>query len=128
LGIPKTCKAGILQGCVAAATAALGLLTSVQAQTGAALGVRLKARFEGDRTGACAVAALVGPTGVKRALACASTHKDGGPALDDAQEIGSIGKTTRALPVADLIAAGHWTIDDPTGKSRPHGKPGAQPG
>ncbi len=109
----------------AAALATLGLLTvlaaptSAWAQTDAALSARLKERFEGDRTGACAVAAIVEPTGVQRALACAAPRKDGGPTLDDAFEIGSISKTMTAFLVADLIAAGKWTLDDPIEKHLP---------
>lgn len=114
-------KAGILKGCAAAAWATLGLLTPALAQTDAALTARLKARFEGDRTGACAVAAIVEPAGVRRALACASPRKDGGPTLDDAFEIGSISKTMTAFLVADLIAVGTWTLDDPIEEHLPPG-------
>jgi serine-type D-Ala-D-Ala carboxypeptidase/endopeptidase len=105
----------------AAVCAALGLLSQALAQTDAALTARLKARFEGDRTGACAVAAIVEPAGVRRALACASPRKDGGPTLDDAFEIGSISKTMTAFLVADLIAVGAWTLDDPIEKHLPPG-------
>lgn len=99
----------------------LGLLAPALAQADAALTTRLKARFEGDRTGACAVAAIVEPAGVQRALACAAPRKDGGPTLDDAFEIGSISKTMTAFLVADLIAAGTWTLDDPIEKHLPPG-------
>ena len=105
----------------AAACVTLSLLTQALAQTDAALAARLKARFEGDRTGACAVAAIVEPAGVQRALACAAPRKDGGPTLDDAFEIGSISKTMTAFLVADLIAAGTWTLDDPIEKHLPPG-------
>lgn len=108
-------------GCAVAACATLGLLTPALAQTDAALGARLQARFEGDRTGACAVAAVVGPAGVQRARACAAPRKDGGPTLDDAFEIGSISKTMTAFLVADLIAAGKWTLDDPIEQHLPPG-------
>ncbi len=114
-------SARFLVGCAAAACAAGGLLTPALAQTDAALAARLKARFEGDRTGACAVAAIVEPAGVQRALACAAPRKDGGPTLDDAFEIGSISKTMTAFLVADLIAAGTWTLDDPIDKHLPPG-------
>jgi serine-type D-Ala-D-Ala carboxypeptidase/endopeptidase len=114
-------KARLLLGCAAAACATLGLLTQALAQTDAALTARLKARFEGDRTGACAVAAIVEPAGVQRALACSAPRKGGGPTLDDAFEIGSISKTMTAFLVADLIAAGTWTLDDPIEKHLPPG-------
>ena len=114
-------KARFLIRCAAAACATLGLLSQALAQTDAALAARLKARFEGDRTGACAVAAIVEPTGVRRALACAAPRNDGGPTLDDAFEIGSISKTMTAFLVADLIAAGTWTLDDPIEKHLPPG-------
>jgi serine-type D-Ala-D-Ala carboxypeptidase/endopeptidase len=114
-------KARLLIGCAAAACATLGLLTQALAQTDAAFTTRLKARFEGDRTGACAVAAIVEPAGVQRALACSVPRKGGGPTLDDAFEIGSISKTMTAFLVADLIAAGTWTLDDPIEKHLPPG-------
>ena len=114
-------KARLLIRCAAAASATLGLLAPALAQTDAALTARLKTRFEGDRSGACAVAAIVAPTGVQRALACAGPRKDGGPTLDDAFEIGSISKTMTAFLVADLIAAGTWTLDDPIEKHLPPG-------
>ena len=114
-------KARLLIRCAAAACATLVLLSQALAQTDAALAARLKARFEGDRTGACAVAAIVEPTGVRRALACAAPRKDGGPTLDDAFEIGSISKTMTAFLVADLIAAGTWTLDDPIETHLPPG-------
>ena len=114
-------KARLLIRCAAAVCATLGLLSQALAQTDAALTARLKARFEGDRTGACAVAAIVEPAGVRRALACASPRKDGGPTLADAFEIGSISKTMTAFLVADLIAAGTWTLDDPIEKHLPPG-------
>ena len=114
-------KARLLIRCAAAACATIGLLSQALAQTDAALAARLKARFEGDRTGACAVAAIVEPTGVRRALACAAPRNDGGPTLDDAFEIGSISKTMTAFLVADLIAAGTWTLNDPIEKHLPPG-------
>ena len=117
-------RAEILKRCAAAAFATLSLLsllTPALAQTDAALSARLKARFDGDRSGACAVAAIVEPAGVQRALACAAPRKDGGPTLDDAFEIGSISKTMTAFLVADLIAAGKWTLDDPIEKHLPPG-------
>ncbi len=114
-------NARLLIGCAAATCATLGLLTQALAQTDAALTTRLKARFEGDRSGACAVAAVFGPTGVQRALACAAPRKDGGPKRDDAFEIGSISTTMTAFLVADLIAAGTWTLDDPIEKHLPSG-------
>ncbi len=109
-------KARTLRACAAAACASLVLLTPTSAQTDATLAARLKARFEGDRSGACAVAAIIEPAGVQRALACAAPRKDGGPTLDDAFEIGSISKTMTAFLVADRIAAGKWTLDDPIKK------------
>jgi CubicO group peptidase (beta-lactamase class C family) len=119
-------KNSIVKECAAAIFAALGTLTPALAQIDANLNARLNTRFEGDRTGACAVAAIVEPTGVKRALACAMPRKDGGPTLDDAFEIGSISKTMTAFLVADLIAAGRWTLDDPIEKHLPDLPPGSR--
>lgn len=86
---------------------------------------RLAARFDGDRSGACVVAALIDGPQVSRARFCANpagkARSDGGPGFDSAFEIGSISKTMAAFLVADLIDAGRWSLDDPIARHLPEG-------
>jgi serine-type D-Ala-D-Ala carboxypeptidase/endopeptidase len=81
----------------------------------------LRQRFEGDRTGACVVAALVEPGQVLKTRYCAKPRVDGGPPLQATFEIGSISKTMTAALVADLINQGRWSLDDPIAKHLPAG-------
>jgi D-alanyl-D-alanine-carboxypeptidase/D-alanyl-D-alanine-endopeptidase len=92
-----------------------------QALTDAELQQRLQTRFDGDRTGACVLAAVVSPTQVQRGRVCAAPRADGGPGFEQDFEIGSISKTMTAFLVADLVAAGRWTLDDPIAKHLPAG-------
>lgn len=88
----------------------------------AALEQRLAARLAGDRTGACVVAAVINKGGqVLRARSCAGTRSDAAPSMDAAFEIGSVTKTMTAFLVADLIASGKWSLDDPIAKHLPTG-------
>lgn len=84
---------------------------------------RLAARLDGDRTGACVLAAVVDHDHVVTARHCAGTRADGPPAEDAAFEIGSVTKTMTAFLVADLIERGQWTLDDPIAKHLPAGTP-----
>ena len=107
----------------ALALAALGALASLPAQalTEADLQQRLQTRFAGDRSGACVLAAVVLPTQVLRGRVCAAPRADGGPGYEQAFEIGSVSKTMTAFLVADLVAAGRWSLDDPIAKHLPAG-------
>lgn len=88
----------------------------------AALMERLAARFLNDRTGTCAVAAVIEDTTVTRARYCA-TPRRAPPGYNDAFEIGSISKTMTAFLVADLVLAGRWSLDDPIAAHLPAATP-----
>ncbi|MEH0168455.1 serine hydrolase domain-containing protein [Roseateles microcysteis] len=108
---------------LAAAAASLPLLLQAAPppDSSAALEQRLAARLAGDRTGACVVAAVIDKGQVLRARSCAGTRSDPAPAMDAAFEIGSVTKTMTAFLVADLIARGQWSLDDPIAKHLPAG-------
>ncbi len=101
--------------CTIAATPAL-------AMDEAALTERLKARFLNDRTGACVVAAVIEGTTVTKARFCARSRQ-APPDYSSAFEIGSVTKTMTAFLVADLVAAGRWSLDDPIAAHLPTGAP-----
>lgn len=77
----------------------------------------LRARFDGDRTGACVQAAVVEPERLRRASFCARAN--GAPGPQAVFEIGSVSKTLVALLVADLIEQGRWQLDDPIARHLP---------
>jgi len=91
--------------------------------TAAWLQSRLDARFQGDRTGACVVAAVIAPGQVLRGRTCAQPRDGGGPGYDSTFEIGSVTKTMTAALVADLVRQGRWTLDDPIAAHLPPGTP-----
>jgi len=97
------------------------LAPSVFAVSAPELQASLEARFKGDRTGACVVAAVIEAGGVTRARACAQTREDGGPGYDSLFEIGSVTKTMTAALVAELIRQGTWSLDDPLARHLPPG-------
>ncbi len=102
------------------AMASLLAATPGAAQDDPGLRARLEARFAGDRTGACVVVALVDPRRVSRARFCARAQAV--PPDDEALfEIGSITKTMTAYLVAEHIAEGRWTLDDPIAAHLPAG-------
>ncbi len=88
----------------------------------AALTERLKARFLNDRTGTCVVAAVIEDSVVTRARFCAKP-RNSPPDYSTAFEIGSVSKTMTAFLVADLVAAGRWSLDDPIAAHLPTGAP-----
>ena len=82
----------------------------------------LEARFDGDRTGTCVVAARIDDQRVERESFCARPRGAGTlPGFDSAFEIGSVTKTMTAFLVADLIVAGKWSLDDPIARHLPSG-------
>lgn len=107
------------------ASVLLGLPLWLQAaplpDTTAALEQRLAARFAGDRTGTCVLAAVIDKGQVLRARSCAGTRSDGPPDMAAAFEIGSVSKTMTAALVADLVTRGLWRLDDPIAKHLPAG-------
>ena len=68
--------------CAAAFALPAGALTTADLQA------RLDARFKGDRSGACVVAAVIDKAEVLRARSCAQPRCDGGPGYDSVFEIG----------------------------------------
>ena len=81
---------------------------------------RLKSRFLSDRTGACVVAAVIEDGKVSKSRFCAQAGRSE-PGYQDAFEIGSVTKTMTAFLVADLIANGKWSLDDPIADHLPIG-------
>lgn len=82
---------------------------------------QLQARVAGDRTGVCVQAAVIDGSAVRRAQACAGTRASPAPDAGAAFEIGSVTKTMTAYLVADLVARGAWSLDDPIEKHLPPG-------
>lgn len=76
----------------------------------------LSMRFDGDRSGACAVAAVLHQETQVLASYC-PVGPD--PSTTDRFEIGSVGKTMLAVLVAKLVKDGAWTLDDPISKHVP---------
>jgi serine-type D-Ala-D-Ala carboxypeptidase/endopeptidase len=85
------------------------------------LQARLRARWEGDRTGVCLLAAVTDATGTVRGRFCALRRAGAGPGEDEAFEIGSISKTMTAFLVARLVEQGRWSLDDPIALHLPAG-------
>lgn len=81
----------------------------------------LRARLDGDRTGACFAAAVVERGGVERAYVCADPKEDGRIGPETAFEIGSIAKTMTAALLADLILQGKASLDEPLEDLLPQG-------
>ncbi len=100
---------------------ASGVALPVWALSADELAARLKARWEGDRTGTCVVAAVTDTTGTVRGRYCAFPRADGGPGFEEAFEIGSISKTMAAFLVARLVEQGRWSLDDPIALHLPAG-------
>ena len=81
----------------------------------------LEQRFKGDRTGACIAAAVIDNGTTATAYVCADA-KTARP-FDDhtAFEIGSVTKTMTAALLAEVIARGEVTLNDPIAKLLPAG-------
>jgi CubicO group peptidase (beta-lactamase class C family) len=79
----------------------------------------LKRRFKDDRTGACVAAAVVDKGMTASAYVCAKSQR----LFDEhtAFEIGSNSKPMTAALLAELIARGEVTLDDPIAKLLPAG-------
>ncbi|MBB4842698.1 CubicO group peptidase (beta-lactamase class C family) [Paucibacter oligotrophus] len=103
---------------------AAGLL-ALHSGTGAAEANRVQAvlqqALEGDRSGACVQAAVIEQAQILRGSFCAKPRPQGEPDFQRPFEIGSVSKTMVAFLVADLIARGQWTLDDPIAKHLPPG-------
>lgn len=103
---------------------ATGLL-ALHSRAGAAEDNRVQAllqqALDGDRGGACVQAAVIEQAQVLRGSFCAKPRPQGEPDFQRPFEIGSVSKTMAAFLVADLIARGQWTLDDPIAKHLPPG-------
>ena len=81
----------------------------------------LEQRFKGDRTGACIAAAVIDNGTTASAYYCADP-KSARPSDDHtAFEIGSLTKTMTAALLAEFIARGEVTLNDPIAKLLPPG-------
>lgn len=78
-------------------------------------------RLTGDRTGACMAVAVVEAQSVATAYVCADPKDRGRIDERSAFEIGSISKTFTAALLADQIAAGRMSLDDPLSRYLPEG-------
>lgn len=81
----------------------------------------LRARLDGDPTGACFAAAVVERDRVERAYVCANPDDEERIGPDTAFEIGSIAKTMTAALLAQHILDGKATLDDPLQAHLPEG-------
>lgn len=79
----------------------------------------VRARLQGDRTGACLAVALIDGQRVERAYGCAGDRAP--PDARTAFEIGSVSKTMTAALLARLIAEGRASLDDPLARHLPAG-------
>lgn len=105
---------GLAASALAAPPAAAGALPASDAEVSALLA----RRFAGDRTGACAVAAVIDGGRVVRGQACAGEARDVAGA---AFEIGSVSKTMLGALLARLAADGTLSLDDPLARHLPEG-------
>jgi D-alanyl-D-alanine-carboxypeptidase/D-alanyl-D-alanine-endopeptidase len=86
------------------------------------LTAKLQRRLGGDRTGACAAAAII-DVNVERAVVCANPESPRALDAEVAFEIGSISKTMTGALLADAVARGVLQLDDPLSMHLPHGTP-----
>ena len=81
----------------------------------------LELRFKGDRTGACIAAGVIDNGAIATAYYCADPKAQRPYDEHTAFEIGSITKTMTAALLAEFIARGEITLDDPIAKLLPPG-------
>ena len=86
-----------------------------------ALGDILDKRVLGDSSGVCIAAAMIEGDRVARAWRCADPANAGRIGPDVAFEIGSVTKTMTGILLADLIAKGEASLDDPLAGHLPEG-------
>lgn len=89
--------------------------------TDAALAQVVDQRLAGDRTGACFAVAVIDGSHVARSYRCANADAPPRIGADSAFEIGSVSKTMTAALLADLIAEGRASLDDPLSAYLPEG-------
>lgn len=110
--------ASILPLCAALALAAPA---SVRAGNDAALASIVDQRLAGDRTGACMAVAVIDGDRVSRAFRCADPAAAARIGPDSAFEIGSVSKTMTSTLLAELVAEGKVSLDDPLSAYLPEG-------
>jgi CubicO group peptidase (beta-lactamase class C family) len=81
----------------------------------------LEQRFKDDRTGACVAAAVIDNGTTARAYVCADPKSQRPYDEHTAFEIGSVTKTMTAALLAEFIARGEVTLDDPLAMLLPPG-------
>ncbi|MCD9096041.1 serine hydrolase [Luteimonas fraxinea] len=101
--------------------AMLAISGSASATTDAALAGIVDQRLAGDRTGACFSVALIDGDSVARTYRCADGTATPRIGTDSAFEIGSVSKTMTAALLAQLIADGQASLDDPLSAYLPAG-------
>ena len=106
---------------VTLAAAGLTVFAPAHAMTDQALAGMVKQRLQGDRTGACMAVAVVEAGTVARTYQCADAKDLSRIGPDSAFEIGSVSKTMTAALLADLIAQGKGSLDDPLSAWLPEG-------
>ncbi len=101
--------------------AMLAVSGSASAMTDAGLAGIVDQRLSGDRTGACFAVALIDGATVARTYRCAEGTATPRIGADSAFEIGSVSKTMTAALLAQLIADGRASLDDPLSAYLPAG-------
>ena len=98
---------------------AAALPAAAQEAAHGGLAQAVRARLDGDRTGACLAVALVDGDRVQRAFECADPAQAGriGPAT--AFEVGSVTKPMTAALLALHVAEGRASLDDPLSRHLP---------
>jgi serine-type D-Ala-D-Ala carboxypeptidase/endopeptidase len=81
----------------------------------------LEQRFKGDRTGACVAAAVIDSGATATAYYCADPKSQRPYDEHTAFEIGSVTKTMTAALLAEFIARGEVSLNDPIAKLLPPG-------
>ncbi|MCD9028244.1 serine hydrolase [Luteimonas sp. BDR2-5] len=109
----------ILSAALAIAFSASGAVAA--ATTDAGLDRTVDRRLAGDRTGACLAVAVIDGDAVARSYRCADPGDASRIGPDAAFEIGSVAKTMTAALLADLIAQGKASLDDPLADYLPEG-------
>src|SRR5258708_28767853 len=91
------------------------------AMSGHDLRAALEQRFKGDRTGACVAAAVIDNGTTASVYFCADPKSERPYDEHTAFEIGSVTKTMTAALLAEFVARGEVTLNDPVAKLLPPG-------
>ena len=99
----------------------MGLSGNAMAMDQRELARIVDARLAGDRTGACMAVAVIDGERVARTFRCADPADAGRIDEHSAFEIGSVSKTMTSVLLADLVARGQASLDDPLADYLPDG-------